>query len=163
MKVPVAVPLPPAEEPKQAEPQRERSPEEAFGSETGSSRGDPGGVDRGIEDGRIGGGPGGEADGVPNGAGTEPVSDYDAPPRIVRQTRPRYPPQAFVQKVEGTVVLEILIDPSGHVGRARVVQSIPLLDAAARDAANEWLFRPALKRGRPVPSLALAPVHFRLY
>jgi periplasmic protein TonB len=100
---------------------------------------------------------------VPNGTGTATFADYDAPPRIVRQTRPRYPPDAFIQKLQGTVVLEIVIDASGHVSRTRVVQSIPLLDAAAREAADQWLFRPALKRGRPVAAIALAPVHFALY
>jgi outer membrane biosynthesis protein TonB len=49
------------------------------------------------------------------------------------------------------------------VSRARVIQSVPLLDAAARDAVQEWLFQPAMKRGRPVPAIAHAPVRFNLY
>jgi protein TonB len=149
-----AIPLP-------ASPVEE--PEQALGSETGSERGDPSGMEGGIDDGMIGGRPGGTANGVPNGTGTEAVFDFDAPPRLVRQTRPRYPSQAFVRKVEGTVVVEILIDPSGRVSRARVIQSVPLLDAAASDAVREWLFQPAMKRGRPVPAIALAPVRFNLY
>jgi len=144
----------------QTEPEQHR-PE--AGADNGSERGDASGMEGGSEDGMIGGVREGTADGVPNGTGNGPVSDYDAPPRIVRQTQPRYPTQAFVQRVEGTVVLEIVIDPTGHVSRARVIQSIPLLDAAARDAVNEWLFQPALKRGRPVSSIAHAPVRFHIY
>lgn len=159
----VEIPKPPDDEQKQTEPESERVPEDRLGSETGREGGDPSGMENGIEGGRLGGSPNGAADGIPNGTGTGPIPDYDAPPRIVRQTRPLYPPQAFVDKVEGTVVLEILIDVSGHVGRTRVIQSIPALDAAARDAVGEWVFQPASKHGRPVPSIALAPVHFRLY
>jgi len=159
----VEIPMPSDDERKQTEPEPERIPEDRLGSETGREGGDPSGTENGIEDGRIGGRRDGAADGIPNGTGTGPIPDYDAPPRIVRQTRPLYPPQAFVDKVEGTVVLEILIDVSGHVGRTRIIQSIPALDAAARDAVGEWVFQPASKHGRPVPSIALAPVHFRLY
>ena len=151
----VAMPSSPVDEPRPAEPE--------LGSETGREHGDPSGMDGGIDDGMIGGRPGGSPNGVPNGTGTEPVTDYDAPPRLVRQARPRYPKEAFVQKIQGTVVLEILIDPSGHVSQTRVIQSIPLLDAAARDAVREWLFQPAMKRGRPVPAIARVPVGFHIY
>jgi protein TonB len=77
--------------------------------------------------------------------------------------RPVYPQEAFVNKVEGIVVLEILIDESGHVVHARVVRSIPLLDAAALSAVRRWRFVPALRRGRPVATLATAPISFRIY
>jgi TonB family protein len=75
---------------------------------------------------------------------------------------PVYPHDAFVKKVEGEVLLEIVIDPAGHVVRARELRSIPLLDAAAIACVNEWLFQPAVKHGRPVLTLAHAPVRFRI-
>ena len=136
--------------------------EEPFGTETGNDRGSHLGMDGGVENGMPGGLPGAPG-GVPNGTGTSPVFDYDAPPRLVRQTRPRYPQEAFVKKVEGTVVVEILIDASGRVSRTRVIESVPLLDEAARDTVSGWLFQPAVKRGHPVPALAHAPVRFRIY
>src|SRR5262249_18313567 len=155
--------LTPVEEPTPLEPEQQPGPDVRFGSEIGNAAGVLAGMEGGIPDGEIGGALDGRPGGVPNGMGTATFSDYDAPPRIVRQTRPRYPPDAFLQKIQGTVVLEIVIDASGHVSRTRVVQSIPLLDAAAREAADRWLFQPALKHGRPVASIALAPVHFALY
>jgi TonB family protein len=60
-------------------------------------------------------------------------------------------------------VLEILIDASGRVVRARVIQSVPLLDAAAVETMREWTFAPAIKQGRPVATLAQAPITFRIY
>jgi periplasmic protein TonB len=151
------------EQREQIEPDKDVRTEEPVGSETGSDRGGPLGMDGGVENGIPGGLPGGMPGGVPDGTGTSPVFDYDAPPRLVRQTRPRYPQEAFVKKVEGTVVVEILIDASGRVSRTHVIESIPLLDEAARDAVSGWLFQPAVKRGHPVPAIARAPVRFRIY
>lgn len=158
-----SIQAPAPEEREEIEPQKDVRAEDPFGSETGSDRGTHLGMDGGIENGMVGGLPGGIAGGVPGGTGTSPVFDYDAPPRLVRQTRPRYPQEAFVKKVEGTVVLEILIDASGRVSRTRVIESIPLLDAAARDTVSAWLFWPAIKRGHPVPAIGHAPVRFLIY
>jgi outer membrane biosynthesis protein TonB len=39
---------------------------------------------------------------------------------------------------------------------------VPLLDAAAVAAVRQWVFAPALRKGRPVATLAIAPVAFRI-
>lgn len=138
---------------------------EAFGSPHGSDSGVPEGMEEGVEGGVVGGLPGGVLGGVIGGTGTGPVPvhDFDRPPRILRQTRPSYPQEAFVKKVEGTVVLEIVIDENGRVARARVTQSIPLLDAAALETVRQWVFAPAYRKGKPVASVARAPVSFRIF
>jgi periplasmic protein TonB len=138
-------------------------PEDQFGSPTGSDLGDPLGMEEGVEGGVVGGVPGGVLGGVLGGTGTGPVMDYDTAPRPIKITRPQYPQEAFVKKVEGTVVVEILIDSQGRVVRARVIQSVPLLDAAALQTVYQWIFQPAIKHGRPVPTIAHAPVAFRIY
>jgi protein TonB len=137
--------------------------QDQFGSPTGSDKGRAVGMEGGVDEGVPGGTLGGVPGGVIGGTGTGPVLDYDAGPRIIRQTKPEYPHEAFVTKLEGTVVFEILIDESGHVVRARVVQSIPSLDGAARKAVMQWLFEPAVKGGRRVATIANAPVHFRIF
>ncbi len=140
--------------------------DEAGGSPTGSPTGVPEGMEGGVEGGMVGGVPGGVIGGVIGGTGTglpPPVLDYDQPPRPLRQPRPEYPSEAFVKKVEGVVVVEILIDETGRVVRARVLQSVPLLDGAALDAVHQWIFLPAVRHGRPVATIALAPVRFRIY
>jgi protein TonB len=123
------------------------------GSEAGKPGGQPGGVPWGVRDGIVGG----------TGDLPFPVTNADRPPRLLHRVQPVYPPPAFSQKVEGTVKLEILIDASGRVRRATVLQSIPMLDAAAVDAVLQWVFAPATKDGRPVATLALAPVRFQIY
>lgn len=139
------------------------APERA-GDPSGSLTGVPEGMENGSENGVPGGVPGGRPGGQIGGTGTNvlPVSGYDRPPRLVRQAKPSYPHDAFLRKIEGEVLLEILIDASGRVVHARVLRSIPLLDASAIQAVSDWRFEPALKHGRPVPALGRATVRFSL-
>ena len=91
------------------------------------------------------------------------MMDYDQAPRPIKITRPQYPTEAFVKKIEGTVLVEIVIDSAGRVVNARIKQSIPALDAAALRTVKEWMFSPAIKHGHPVATIALAPVSFRIF
>ena len=151
----------PKEEPLKHEA-RDKDTEQA-GSPTGSDIGVPEGMDVGVEGGVVGGVPGGVLGGVIGGTGDGVVMDYDQGPRPIKITQPKYPPEAFVKKIEGTVEVEILIDSTGRVARARVVRSIPALDAAALQTVYQWVFSPAIKGGRPVATVASAPVTFRIF
>ena len=145
------------------EPESGVRPEDQFGSPTGSDFGDPLGMEEGVEGGVVGGVPGGVLGGMLGGTGTGAVMDYDSPPRPIKKTQPQYPQEAFIKKIEGTVLVEILIDSQGRVARARVIQSVPLLDAAALQTVYQWIFQPAVKHGRPVATIAHIPVSFRIY
>ncbi|HVR69297.1 MAG TPA: TonB family protein [Vicinamibacteria bacterium] len=136
---------------------------EQVGSLTGSDMGLPEGMEEGVEGGVVGGTPGGVIGGVIGGTGDGPVLDYDQPPRVLRQTKPIYPQEAFVKKIEGVVELEVIIDASGRVSVRRIIHSVPVLDAAAMNTVRQWLFSPAVKNGRPVATVALIPVSFRIY
>jgi protein TonB len=141
--------------------------DERAGSPTGSESGVPEGMEEGVEGGVVGGVPGGVVGGVIGGTGSGPVPalvyDYDRPPRLLNPTKPKYPPDAFVRKVEGVVVVEFVIDATGRVVRTRIIQSIPMLDAAALETVRGWEFAPALKHGRPVATIAQSPVTFRIF
>lgn len=136
---------------------------EAQGSPSGADSGAPEGMEGGVEGGMVGGIPGGVLGGVVGGSGQGVVLDYDRAPRLLRQTRPRYPQEAFVKKVEGTVLVEFVIDATGRVVAARVLESVPLLDAAALEAVRDWVFDPAFKHGIAVATVARAPVAFRIF
>ena len=157
---PVEVP----QETRMPEPEAGTPESEQFGIPTGSELGVPEGMEGGVEGGEVGGVPGGVLGGVVGGTGTGPVPamDYDRPPRLLRQIQPTYPSEAFTKKIEGVVTVELLIDATGRVARVRVVRSIPLLDAAAVAAVRQWVFEPALRKGWPVATLAIAPVSFRI-
>ncbi|HET9316864.1 MAG TPA: TonB family protein [Vicinamibacteria bacterium] len=145
------------------------APAEDLAPSTGSPLGADDGTVDGSDAGKAGGRTGGVPWGVPGGRvdGTGdlplPVANPDQPPRLLHRVQPEYPQQAFTQKVEGTVTVEILIDAAGKVRRPRVIHSIPQLDEAVVAAVRQWVFAPAMKDGRPVATLALVPMKFQIY
>lgn len=151
------------DDPKPVEPEKGVDPLKQFGAADGSEAGSVDGMTGGVEGGTVGGTLGGTLGGVIGGTGDSPVMDYDQPPRLLKQTRPVYPQEAFIKKIEGVVMLEILIGIDGRVGRSRILRSIPQLDAAAIQTVRQWVFSPAIKGGRPVATIAQAPVSFRIY
>jgi protein TonB len=76
--------------------------------------------------------------------------------------RPIYPDIARLARVEGTVIMEAMLDPSGHVTQLRVIKSVPMLDQAALDAVRQWRYTPSLYYGRPVSVLMTVTVRFTL-
>jgi TonB family protein len=61
----------------------------------------------------------------------------------VKDVRPVFPPVAISFGIQGTVVIEAVVDRAGRVTTARIVESVPLLDQAAIDAIKQWQFDPA--------------------
>ena len=90
------------------------------------------------------------------------VFDFDQPPRVVSQTEPRYPREALDAGIEGVVEVEVRLEADGQVSTSRITKSVPSLDAAALECVSGWRFEPAKKGGRPVPTLTLVPVRFRI-
>jgi TonB family protein len=83
-------------------------------------------------------------------------------PARVRHVDPIYPPVAESARVQGVVILEVVIDPDGHVADVRVLRSIPLLDQAAIDSVRQWEFAPTLLNGTAVPVVMTTTVQFTL-
>jgi protein TonB len=72
------------------------------------------------------------------------TTDYTAVsgprPEKTRDVRPIYPPMALWNGIEGTVILEAMVDPGGRVSQVQVVQSQPLLTQSTIDAVRKWEF-----------------------
>jgi protein TonB len=73
-----------------------------------------------------------------------------------------YPSIAQAARVEGIVIIETTIGQTGRVLDAKLLRSIPLLDAAALDAVRQWEFTPTLLNGSPVPVVLTVTVSFKL-
>lgn len=74
-------------------------------------------------------------------------------PRVVREVKPEYTQEALDAKVQGDVVLGVVVEADGSVGRVTVIRSLDQtygLDKAAVDAASQWRFEPGRKDGEPV-------------
>ncbi|HJQ23635.1 MAG TPA: energy transducer TonB [Blastocatellia bacterium] len=68
---------------------------------------------------------------------------------IVKRT-PEYPPLARQIHLAGSVSVELMIAPDGHVEAARAINGHPLLVTAAVEAARAWRFEPTLLNGTAV-------------
>ena len=91
-----------------------------------------------------------------------PVGGVVTRPTKIHDVVPVYPAIAQAARVSGMVIIEATIGPTGKVQDARVLRSIPLLDAAALDAVRQWEFTPTLLNGVPVPVIMTVTVQFTL-
>jgi TonB family protein len=124
---------------------------------------------------------GGLAGGVPGGVagGVGLVSSFGPPPsewpqNVVRvggeikqptklvDVRPVYPREAQEARVQGVVIIEVLIGPDGKVQAGRILRSIPMFDQAALDAVGQWEYTRTLLNDAPVPIVMTVTVSFRL-
>ena len=82
-----------------------------------------------------------------------------SPTKLV-DVRPVMPEIAQQANVRGVVIVELTVDPAGNVAGARVLRSIPLLDAAALEAVKQWKYAPTVFNGVPVSLVITATVNF---
>lgn len=81
---------------------------------------------------------------------------------LVSQTRPEYPALAKQARIQGTVTLQAIIGPDGHVQNLTVVKGHPLLIQAALEAVKDWVYKPTLLNGNPVTVVTTIDVNFTL-
>ncbi len=106
--------------------------------------------------------------GVGNGSGNGVGSIESAfgaadGPRFLRRVMPHFPRMAQLRGREGTVVLRLTLDKTGHLVNIEVVSGAgDGFDEAAVQAVRGSTFSPALKNGMPVACKAVLPVRFQL-
>jgi TonB family protein len=83
-------------------------------------------------------------------------------PKKIKDVKPVYPEIAQAARVQGIVIMEIVIDQNGYVSDTRVLRSIPLLDQAATDAVRQWQFTPTYLNNAPVDVVMTVTVNFTL-
>lgn len=88
---------------------------------------------------------------------TPPAADSapeSAPPRLLHQPAPRYPPLALGRRMEGAVEVAFTIRPDGQVEDTRVLKASPpgVFDRSALAAVGEYRFEPT---GRSLPSTVI--------
>jgi periplasmic protein TonB len=84
-------------------------------------------------------------------------------PQLLYKVEPEYSEEARKAKFQGTVVLYVEVDPSGHAINPKVIRSLGLgLDEKAIEAIKKWKFKPGFKDGHAVTVAATIEVNFRL-
>ncbi len=136
-------------------------------------------------DGIRGGITGGIASGISEGVGTtgpalayrdlpgEPAAPFTMPQRIrvggnvqaanlVKKVTPMYPPLAKQARVSGVVRFTAIIGKDGVIESLQLMDGHPLLVEAARDAVQQWQYKPTLLNGNPVEIITVIDVNFTL-
>jgi protein TonB len=127
-----------------------------------------------------GAGAGSDAAATGNGAKTKPAATHKVEQLAVTQGAevcnepvvkpkrqgfvvPKYTMEARQAEIEGVVRVEVTVDESGHVIRARVLSGLGYgLDDSAIQAAKQMTFTPATQCGKPVVGTAVVPFNFQL-
>jgi TonB family protein len=88
------------------------------------------------------------------------VGAQAAAANLVSQVKPVYPPEARAARVQGEVMLQIVIGTDGKVIEVAVVRGHALLNESAVDAVSQWLYRPFLLNGQPVEVITTVTVNY---
>jgi len=73
-----------------------------------------------------------------------------------------YPLLAQQMKVQGSVLLQVLIGADGAIRDLRVLSGPAILASAARDAVRQWRFKPYVQNGHAVETSANVTVNFTI-
>ena len=82
---------------------------------------------------------------------------------VSRSVEPNYPLLAKQMKVEGAVVLNALIGRDGNIQQLQVLSGPTILSAAAREAVQQWRFKPYLQLGQAVETESRITVNFTIW
>lgn len=91
------------------------------------------------------------------------VINLDNHPRATAQVSPIYPGELKSRGIEGTVVVEFIVDETGHVTSPHVVRSSNSgFDEPTLRAVANWRFEPGRKNNKTVRYRMALPVDFKL-
>jgi protein TonB len=98
--------------------------------------------------------------------GAEPkhVGGDITPPRRIEGVPPSYTEEARKERIQGVVIVRVVIDKSGDITDVEVLKGLPMgLSGAAVDAIRTWRFEPARNAaGEPVEVYYNLTINFRL-
>jgi periplasmic protein TonB len=138
-----------------AAPTGSRGPGTDGGAGSGKDGGSGPGVGRGMGPGSVDG----------TGDGVFELGGDITPPRILRDPKPAYTPEAMQARIQGEVQVSAIVRPDGTVTDVRVIRSLDRvfgLDEAAIKAVRQWRFKPATRSGQPVAVYVTIGVGFTM-
>jgi TonB family protein len=100
-----------------------------------------------------------------DGSGVYPIGNGVSAPVPLRRPPPAYTAEAMRARLQGVVVLNCVVRPDGRCAEIRVTKSLDTmfgLDQQAIASAREWVFRPGMRMGQPVPVLVTLEIGFTI-
>ncbi len=132
-------------------------PSNGTGSGGGIGSGKGGGVGSGS------GGGAGPGDGGGFGGGVYAIGGGVTGPVPIYAPEPEYSDEGRRARMQGTVIVELIVDRNGTTRNFKVIQSLGLgLDEQAVKTVATWRFKPGTKDGKPVAVIADIYVGFHL-
>ncbi len=92
---------------------------------------------------------------------TSPDS-FSSPAVVLKRTDAEYPGSARRRRIQGLVVLRLLIDEQGQLLKSEPVTGHETLVKAARKSVSDWIFRPRILNGKAVTSYLNVTIRFNL-
>jgi TonB family protein len=90
------------------------------------------------------------------------VSEADARQHLNQKIDPVYPPIAAAARIEGDVVISVLIDANGNIASEHVLSGPAMLQQAALDAMKKWQFAPFAANGAAMQVTTTLTIPFHL-
>ena len=81
---------------------------------------------------------------------------------LLYRVEPEYPEEARQQHIQGSVVMQVHINPEGTVQDVQLVSGAPQLAQAASAAVKQWRFKPRRENGQAVRMETTITLDFRL-
>jgi len=81
---------------------------------------------------------------------------------LIRKVQPLYPPEAKRDGVQGRVRFTVIINKDGKIEHVTLVSGDPVLAQAAKEAVEQWVYKPVLLNGNPVEVVTTIDVNFTL-
>jgi TonB family protein len=86
------------------------------------------------------------------------------PPYVFYRPDPVFTEEASRARFQGVVGLNVVIEPTGKVGKITIVRPLGMgLDEMAIDAVRRWRAEPAKRDGEPVAMTVFVEIDFHLY
>jgi TonB family protein len=139
------------------------SPQIALASQgNGSGSGFGSGLGGGLGSGHgIGAGPG---SGGGYGGGLMNVGGGVSAPAVIHSVEPEFSEQARSASLQGTVVLQLIVDAEGNPQNVRITRHLGMgLDEKAVEAVRQYKFKPAMYQGHAVAVQIVVDIDFHLH
>jgi TonB family protein len=92
-------------------------------------------------------------------SGADRIPEY-VPPDVLSASNIPYPPNT---QATGAVSLLLSIDNNAQIQGMQPLRDLPPLTSAVQDSVQLWTFKPALRKGNPIPSEIPLTVIFNIF
>ena len=81
--------------------------------------------------------------------------------KLIKRVNPAYPLPAREARLQGQVVLGVMVQKNGKVGKVRIISGHPMLAQAAVQAVKQWVYEPFRLNGQAVDAEAQVTINFK--